>query len=121
MDVVATEVLGRLDEPARGVRPMRRHFDFDARAGAALRVEEPRVRAALVDDPLAVGRRVPRIEVRVVRMAPQILAARSARIEIADAFEVREEPDAVRQPHRAGDVSLEAGKPLELALARRID
>src|SRR5262245_18378473 len=121
MHAAAAEIFGRFRELARGRHAMREHFDFDARARSAMRVEEPHVGAALIDDALAVGRRVPRIEVRVIGVPAQTRAVGLARVQVADALDIREEPDPVTEPDRAGDVSLERREALEFALAAGVD
>ena len=122
MHLEAAEVLGRSDELARRLRPMRRHVD--RRRALRVRVAGSNsqiVGAALIDDALAVGLRVARVEVVVIGVPPQVAAVGQARIQIAHAFRIGQVVDAVADPHRAGDVARELGHPAELAAARRVD
>jgi hypothetical protein len=54
-------------------------------------------------------------------MPLQIGAVGLARIQVAHAFGVGEEVDAIAQPHRARDVALELAHPAERAAAFRVD
>jgi len=120
MEVVAAEELGCRHELARRLRTVRAHVDLQALRGVARRVEQPDVGAALVDDALAVGRGMPRVEVLVIGVAAQVAAVRGARVEIPHILEIRQEPDPVAEPHRARHVSLEL-EPLEFAATGSID
>src|SRR6185503_14571722 len=62
-----------------------------------------------------------RVEVGMVRVPRQGAAVGAAGIEVADALEVGQEPDAAAQPERTGDVALQPGEARELALARNVE
>jgi hypothetical protein len=57
---------------------MTRHADVHRLRRVGLDVEAPDLRAALIDDALAVGLRVPRIEIVVIGMALQVGTIRQA-------------------------------------------
>jgi hypothetical protein len=94
---------------------------MSTRAAIARRIEQPEVRAALVDDPPAVGLRVARVIVVVVGVPREAGAVGQARVEIAHALEIRQEEHAAVDAHRARDVAGELGHPPERAAARLVD
>src|SRR5207245_5399059 len=76
--------------------------------------------AALVHDALAVSRGMTRVVVVMVGVSPHSRTIGRARIEIADALEVRQEPDAIAEPQRARDISFQHLQTAKLAAARCI-
>src|SRR5262249_35145385 len=104
-------------ELARGLRPMRRHFDVDFDRTIARRIEEPNVSPALINDALAVGLSVPRVVVVVIGMSAQARAVWKAGVEIAYALAIGQEVDAAADPHRARDIALELRHPAEISRA----
>ena len=71
---IVTEKLSRWHESARRLRAVRPDFDLQAPRLVARRVVEPQVGGALIDDALAIGRRVAGVIALVVGMAAQIRA-----------------------------------------------
>src|SRR5688572_5183801 len=65
MEVVLAEEVARRHELARRLRAVRAYVDLEALGSVARRVEQPHIGAALVDDALAVGRGIARVEVLV--------------------------------------------------------
>src|SRR5712691_3589306 len=107
MQGAAAEEFGGRDELARDLRAMRAHLDLEPPARILRRIEEPEVGAALVHDALSIGRGMARVVVVVFGIPPNTGTIGRARIEIADALEVRQEPDSIAEPQRARDVSLQ--------------
>src|SRR5258706_15493559 len=62
-----------------------------------------------------------RVVVVLVGGGAQLAAVGSARVQVADTLVIGEEPDAVAEPHRAGDVSLQHLETAKLAAAARVD
>src|SRR5437016_2283859 len=120
MQGVAAEKLGGCDELARRLCAVRTYLDLESPARVLRRVEQPEIGAALVHDALAVGRGMARVVIVMVGMPPNSGTIGRARIEIADAFEVGEEPDAIAEPERARDVSLEHLQAAKLAGPGRV-
>jgi hypothetical protein len=84
-------------------------------------IENKQVRAGVVNNAFAVGSGETHVIVGVVGVAFKVLADGSRRVKIADAFVVGEEKDAVADPHRPADVSVESDQTGELAARFRID
>ncbi len=121
MHVVRAEVVRRRDELARRLRAMRRHLDVDPRGALRRGIEQPDVGAALIDDALAVGLRVARVEVVVIGVPAHVGSVRQARVEIADAFGIGQVVDAPADPHRARQVARELRHAAERPGPGRID
>ncbi len=121
MRVEAFQVVGGRHEPARGLRSVRRQPHVETFAAIAGRIEQPQLRAALIDDALPVGLRVACVEVVVIGVTRDVRTVRPARIEVADAFRIGEEEHALADPHRAGHVAFEPGQAPELAGPLRVD
>lgn len=84
---------------APGPRTAQAHLKAARFAGRAQAVHQPQVAAALVDDALPVGGRVPGVEVGVVGVPPQVRAVRLAGVDVGDALVVGEERDPVTHEH----------------------
>ena len=121
MEAERLQVLAGGDEPARRLRPVRGRADLDLAVALARRVEQADLRAALVDDAPAVGLRMAGVEGLVVGVPAQLAAVGPARVEVADAVAVAEEPDPAVEPHRAGEVARQRLHPPEAAVAFGID
>src|SRR5258708_36228836 len=121
MWVGAARDLGGGHELARRLGAMCAPLVLEPLASILGRVEEPDLGAALVHDAPAIGRCMARVVVVVVGMAAQLTAVRSAGIEVAATLVIGEEPDAVAEPHRAGDVSLQHLETAKLTAAARVD
>ena len=121
MQIEAFEEIRRGHEAPRCLRPVRRHADRDAPRGVGLGVEQPDLRAALVDDATAVAGSVARVEVGMVGVPLQAAAVGQARVQVAHALEVGQEVDAAADPHRAGDVAGQLGDAAEAAVALGVD
>jgi len=103
-----------LDELSSAVGACAGENDVESLAGRGLWIEEIQIAAGMVDEPLAVGREAARIEVVVLRMAADILAAGQAGINIADALVVGDEVDARADPAGLCDVAVEVEQMVEL-------
>src|SRR5258708_15943302 len=62
-----------------------------------------------------------RVVAVLVGWGAHLTAVRSAGIEVAATLVIGEEPDAVAEPHRAGDVSLQHLETAKLTAAARVD
>src|SRR5258708_33854776 len=62
-----------------------------------------------------------RVVAVLVGWGAHLTAVRGAGVEFADPLVIGEEPDAVAEPHRAGDVSLQHLETAKLPAAARVD
>ena len=95
------------NEPAVALHARARRVDVDPPGRVVGRVEQPDVTGVLVDDPRAVGRRETRVVVGVVGVPSQICTRWPDRVEVADAFVVGDEVDAVADPQWMRDVGVD--------------
>ncbi len=121
MEAERFQVLAGGDELARRLGAVRGRADVELAVAVARRVEQADLRAALVDDALAVGLRVAGVERLVVGVPAQLAAVGPAGVEVADAVAVAEEPDAAGDPHRAGEVAGQLLHAPEAAAAFGVD
>src|SRR6202030_3984541 len=70
-------------------------------------VETPDVARHVVDDAVAVGRRVACVEAVVVGVPAQVAAVEGGRVEVARALVVGQEDDAVIDDHGGGELAVE--------------
>ena len=121
MNVEAGEMILDLRKLSRRLRSVRGYVDRNARCRVGRGVEQPDFSTALVDDSLAVSRCVAGVEPVVIGVAPLVGAVVFARIEIADAFGIRQKPHPPTDQHRARNVAGELGHPAENSAAFGID
>jgi len=121
MDVEALHEFRGGGEASRCLRAVTRDADIDRLRLAGVGVEAPDLCAALVDDARAIGLRVPRVVVVVIRVTREVAAIRLARVDVADTFGVRQEVHALADPHRARDVALQFRHPAIGARTLRVD
>ena len=74
------------------------------RAVCVQAVQQPQVAPAHVDDPLAVGARLPGVRPVVVGVPPQVAAGQVDRVDVPGALVVGQEREPVPDQHRAGEV-----------------
>ena len=117
----AMQVVGGRHEAARRLRARARHVDVEPDAAVLGGVEQPQLGTALVDDALAVAGGVAGVIVGVVGVAAQRAAVGRARIEVAGAFEVAQEIQALADPHRRRDVAPQLVQAAEDAAAGGVD
>lgn len=111
----------RGDKLAGGLRPVRGNLDGKRVGSATGGVEEPDVGSTLEDDPRPVGLGMPHVEAVLIREATDLGPVGPTGIQVSDALEVRDEIDAVLDPHRARDVPLKPREALKGTLALGID
>ncbi len=88
-----------LVRPPAGPRPAQLHRQFARPGPRAQIVDQPEVACALVDDAGAVGGGMPRVEVGVIAVPPQITAVRQAGVDIRDPLVVGQERDPAGHEH----------------------
>ena len=95
------------------------YFDRRDRVGSDV---VKRNRAAVgVNDALAVRRGKTNVILVLVRVPSQLAAVQRARINIADALVIRQEVNAIADPHRPARITVGQREPREDAAAHRID
>ena len=109
MDVGGLEVAAGGDEAPASLRAVRvelhRHALGLARRPAGHHVQRVEIATAVIDDRLAVGRRVADVEAVVVGVLLQVRAAHGAGVEVADAVVIAAEVDAVADPQRSDELA----------------
>ena len=115
VDGVGLQPARRVDEPTRPLGPGRAQPQVDALGtGIGERIQPPHVPTGGVDDRRAVGVGEAGVEVVVVGVATQVPAVEVARVDVADAVVVGDEPDPITDQHGGGDVARQVGQqPLE--------
>ena len=72
-----------------------------------LRVDEVKIAAALIDDALAVGGRIPQVEILMIGVLGKVRAVRKNAVKVAHSLVVGAEIDPIAHPERSSEVALE--------------
>ena len=96
-------------------------IDFQPCLVVGGRVEHKQIASRVIDAQMPIGSEVTSIERFLAAMAPQILAAGQAGIDIADALVIGKEKDTITHPARGSDIAIEVEQPLELTCSLCVD
>src|ERR1043166_2279804 len=118
---VALEILAGVNELAIALRARAVVVDLDFRDRVAVRIVHVQIGAGMIHDPASSGGRMADVEIAVVRVPPQVLAGRRARVKVTDSFVVRKKVDARANPEWSREIPFQLDEPPEVAGTRRID
>ncbi len=113
VEIERLQVLARRDEPAVALRPGGGNRHPEGLCLVGLRVEQPQVASAVVDDPASVCGGMAGVEAFVGGVPSQPASGRGDRIQVADSLVIRDEVDPPPDPHRVGHVPVQLDQTAE--------
>ena len=106
--VQAAQVIARGDQPRRPGRRRGAQGDLQlARLRRLRRVQDPDIAGHVVDDPLPVRGRVPRVHAVMIGMTADLAAVQRARVDVPGALVIGQEEQPAPDQHRAGQLTVQ--------------
>ena len=96
----------RVLEAARELRSRGMRFDLNPRDTVAFDIVQLDIAAGGIDDAPAIGSRKARVVLALVGVTAYVASVERARIDVADAFVIGQEIDAIADPHRPAGISV---------------